>query len=170
MSLASAGRPRSHSQGDGAVTFREVRDEDDMAAYEELIREYWELGSRSQAYVNGINRWTHEQGHGARWVAFKDRVPVGKAYLSYTVGADAFSVSDDIAAVFGVYVRPDARGYGIAPALTTRMVDHAAALGRTLVVLHSSEMALPLYLRMGFTARCPMLVYATADLHSIQPS
>jgi GNAT superfamily N-acetyltransferase len=141
-----------------------------MDVYEELIREYWELSPPSQRYVNGINRWAHGQGHGARWIALKDGMPVGKAYLSYTVGADALAVSSEIAGIFGVYVRPSARGYGIASALTARLIEQAADLGRKLVVLHSSDMALPLYLRMGFTARCPFLVYATTELHSIQPS
>jgi GNAT superfamily N-acetyltransferase len=155
---------------DGPVVYRQVRDPDDMAAFEELIRQYWDLGGSSHDYVFGINRWAHDLGHGARWVAFKHGTPVGKAYMSYTVGADAHAVSDDTAAVFGVYVRPEARGDRVASTLMAHLIEQAAATGRRRVVLHSSEMALSLYLRIGFAARCPLPVYATTDLHSMQPS
>ena len=154
----------------GAIRYAEVIDEDGLHTYEELVADYWELRPESRAYVFGINRWAHELGHGARYVAFKDERPVGKAYMSYTVGADAVSMSEHTAGIFGVYVRPEARGHHVATTLMELMIDLAARRGRRRVVLHASEMAFSLYLRMGFAARCPLPVYATTPLHSLQPS
>ena len=153
----------------GPITYREVGDED-MWAYEELIASYWELGAESREYVFGVNRWGHELGHGRRLVAFKDGEPVGKAYLSYTLGEDSLSVSADTASIFGVYVKPEARGHRVATTLMELLIDAAFESGRKRVVLHSSEMAFGLYLRMGFAARCSLPCYATKPLHSLQPS
>lgn len=69
-----------------------------------------------------------------------------------------------------MYVDPAARGLGIAAALMDLVLERAAADGRRRVVLHSSGMAIELYLRMGFAARCSLPVYATTALHSLQPS
>lgn len=169
MSLDAAhwrgGRPAT----DGPITYRAV-DEAEMSAFEELLAEYWELPVESRDYVFGVNRWGYELGHGQRLVAFKDGQPVGKAYLSYTLGEDSASVSDDTASVFGVYVKPEARGYRVATTLMELLIDAAFASGRRRVVLHSTQMAVGLYLRMGFAARCPLPVYATTALHSAPSS
>lgn len=161
--------PSGHGIGDG-VTFEEVTTESQMAAYEELIARYWELGDASCDYVFGINRWAAGLGHGVRFVAFKDGAPVGKAYLSWTLGDDAHALSDATASIYGVFVDPSARGLGIAATLMDLLLDRAAASGRRRVVLHSSAMAIELYLRLGFAARCVLPVFATTSLHSLQPS
>jgi GNAT superfamily N-acetyltransferase len=161
--------PSRHGNGAG-VTFEEVTTESQMAAYEELIAHYWELGDASCEYVFGINRWAAELGHGVRFVAFKDGAPVGKAYLSWSLGDDAHALSDATASIYGVYVAPSARGLGIAAKMMDLLLERAAASGRRRVVLHSSEMAIELYLRLGFAARCVLPVYATTSLHSLQPS
>ncbi len=162
-------RPSDRGNADG-VTFEEVTTEPQMAAYEELIARYWELGKSSCDYVFGINRWAAGLGHGVRFVAYRDGAPVGKTYLSWTLGDDAHALSDDTASIYGVYVTPAARGLGIAATLMDLAIERAAAVGRRRVVLHSSGMAIELYLRMGFAARCPLPVYATTALHSLQPS
>lgn len=96
------------------------------------------------------------------WIAYRDSQPVGKAYMSY-LGCK------DTAAIFGVYVRPNARGHGIASKLTTLAITRAAALGRRRVVLHSSETAVHVYQRLGFVERCTLPMYATTALHGMQP-
>ncbi|MBW3537465.1 MAG: GNAT family N-acetyltransferase [Actinobacteria bacterium] len=154
---------------DGPIDYVEV-DNNNMWAYEELIAQYWELRDESREYVFGVNSWAHGLGHGRRLVAFQDGQPVGKAYLSYTLGEDSQSVSTDTASIFGVYVKPEARGYRVATTLMELLIDAAFESGRKRVVLHSSQMALALYLRMGFAARCSLPVYATTPLHSLQPS
>jgi GNAT superfamily N-acetyltransferase len=148
----------------GPIAYREVTDDAGMSAYEALIADYWELPAESRPYVFGINRWARELGErGTRLVAYRDGRPAGKAYLSY-LGVK------DTAAIFGVYVRPEARGHGVATVLTELLIQRAIDLGRKRVVLHSSEMAVKLYRRMGFTERCTLPVYATTALHGLQPS
>jgi hypothetical protein len=81
-----------------------VTDEQGLRAFEELMAAYWALPEESHPYVFGMNRWAYALGdRGVRWVAYRDRQPVGKAYLS-SLGRK------DTAAIFGVYVRPTARG------------------------------------------------------------
>ena len=162
-------RPSRRPNAPG-VTYAEADTDAGLAAYEDLIAAYWELGAASRRFVSGINRWAHELGHGVRFVAYEHGSPVGKAYLSWTLGEDAHAINDETASIFGVYVAPAARGLGIASGLMERLIERAAAAGRRRVVLHSSEMAVELYLRMGFAARCSLPVYATTTLHSLQPS
>jgi len=147
----------------GRITYKEVTDEPSLRAFEELMVAYWEIPEESRAYVFGISRWAHQTGvPGVRWVAFDGDMPVGKAYLS-------LRGSRDTAAIFGVYVRPEARGHGVARTLSQLAIDRAAELGMKRVVLHSSQMALNVYRRLGFAERCTLSVYATTSLHSAQP-
>jgi GNAT superfamily N-acetyltransferase len=145
------------------ITVRRADDPDGLVAFEALVRRYWDLGEEGMAYVRAIDRAAvaADPPLGERWVAWRDGSPVGKAYLSL-VGIPG------TAAVFGVYVDPAARGLGIAGALMRRLMDRARELGRERMVLHSSEMALGMYLRLGFQARVSMPVYATSSLHGAQ--
>jgi RimJ/RimL family protein N-acetyltransferase len=163
MSLELTSWSASPGPSKGPNTDREVTDEQGMRVFEELMAAYWELPEESHPHVFGMNRWAYKLGdRGVRWVAYRDRQPVGKAYLSY-LGLK------DTAAIFGVYMRPTARGYGIASTLTQLAIDRAAELGRRRVVLHSSEMAVHVYRRLGFIDRCILPVYATTALHGMQP-
>ncbi|MGQ0501884.1 MAG: GNAT family N-acetyltransferase [Panacagrimonas sp.] len=147
LDLRSWSSCRSASQG--PITYREVKDEPDMRAFEELIADYWELPEQSYPYVFAMNRWVFESGdRGVRWVAYRDGQPVGKAYLSYR-GVE------DTAAIFAVYVRPAARGHGVARTLSELAIERAAETGRRRVVLHE---------------RCTLHVYATSALHGMPPA
>ena len=163
MALDLSAWSASPDPSPGPVTYREVQDEQGLGAFEELMAAYWALPADSRSYVFDMNRWAYAAGdRGVRWVAYLDGQPVGKVYLSHLGRPDT-------AAIFGVYVRPTARGYGIASALTALAVARAAALGRRRLVLHSSEMAVNIYRRLGFVERCTIPVYATAALHGVQP-
>lgn len=150
--------------GDDEVAYRRADDADGLDAFEALVRRYWELGDEGMAYVRAIDRAAvaADPPLGERWVAWRDGAPVGKAYLSL-VGAPG------VAAAFGVFVLPEARGLGVASGLMRRLMTRAPELGRTRMVLHSSEMALGMYRRLGFEERVSMPVYATAMLHGAQP-
>jgi ribosomal protein S18 acetylase RimI-like enzyme len=150
---------------DGPIVYREVENDADMDAFESLMAYYWELPPESRRYAYGINRWVGlgPNAPGVRWIALMDGEPVGKAYLSL-LG------SPDTAAIFGVSVRREARGHRVATILTEHLVQRAVDLGRWRVVLHSSEMAVNLYRRMGFVERCALPVYATGALHTLQTS
>jgi ribosomal protein S18 acetylase RimI-like enzyme len=147
----------------GQISYQEVSNEPGMRAFEALMAAYWDLPAESCPYAFGVNRWAYDSGdRGTRWVAYQAGQPVGKCYLSY-LGLE------DTAAIFGVYVEPTARGYGIASELTALAIDRAAELGRKRVVLHSSDVAVNAYRRLGFVERCILPIYATTSLHGVQP-
>jgi RimJ/RimL family protein N-acetyltransferase len=56
--------------------------------------------------------------------------------------------------LWGVYVRPEARGTGLAAALVERVLDHAHGVVEEvrLAAVSSNLTALRLYARLGFTA------------------
>lgn len=57
MSLDLGGSMPAGPGTDGPIVYREVRGADDTVAFEDLIRDYWELTDASMDYVFGINRW-----------------------------------------------------------------------------------------------------------------
>jgi ribosomal protein S18 acetylase RimI-like enzyme len=159
-----AGHPAPADEADGVV-YREVTTDAGMDAYEELIAFYWELPEESLRYVRGINRWAGfaPDAPGRRWVASIDGRPVGKTFLRLQGLVDS-------AGIFGVSVKNEARGRGVATTLMDHVMHACARLGRTRMVLHSSEMAVNMYRRIGFVDRCEIPVYATTGLHTLQTS
>ena len=142
------------------VDYVEVLDERALDDYAELIYAYWELPADSRALVAAINRfWGPGQAAAHRWLAYADGRPVGKALLS-------FAAPEGVAAVYGMSVLPEARGRGVASGLTTTLLGRARDLGCRRVVLHATEMAVGVYARAGFVERCPLGVYATAEVWS----
>jgi len=89
-------------------------------------------------------------------LAYKGEEPVGKAYLS-------LQGLDDTASIWGVYVKSTARGYGIGSKLTQLAIERAAELGKSRVVLGSSEMGLNVYRRIGFKETRALAVYASTS-------
>ena len=143
-----------------SVVYLEVLDAKGREFYDDLLLTYWELPSESQFYAVGMSAWSHDSGvPGARWVALLDGEPVGKVYLSL-LG------SEDTASIFGVFVKPEARGHGVAGILSQLAISRAQALGFKRVVLHSSAMALNIYRKLGFEERCRLQIYGTTSLHS----
>jgi GNAT superfamily N-acetyltransferase len=142
------------------VRYEEVVDEKAMQAYEDLIVSYWELPEESQVQVADLNRfWGPGRLSAHRWLAYVDERPVGKVLLS-------LAGPPGVAAVYGMSVRPEARGKGIASGMTTTLLQRAQELGCHRVVLHSSEMAVEVYRRMGFVEHSKLTVYANAPLWS----
>jgi ribosomal protein S18 acetylase RimI-like enzyme len=140
------------------VAYEEVVDDAGLRDYEDLVLAYWGLPAAAREAVVALSRhWGPGRAPGRRWLARMDGKVVGKAYLSL---ADPCRV----AAVYGMSVLPHARGRGVASGLTAAMVDQARALGASRVVLHSSEMAVGLYRRLGFVDRCQFTVFATTNL------
>lgn len=133
-------------------------DPDGLHHYEELIRTYWSVPEDARHLIEGLNRhWSGERNPGARFVAYVDGVPVGKCFVNL----------EDVpawVAIYGVAVRPEARGQGIATALMHRAIAIGREAGASRAVLHSSTMAASMYRRMGFVERCQLPVYASAAL------
>ncbi len=141
------------------VRYVELGDDATMDAYSELIFNYWEVPEESRTLVDEVAA-TGGPGRAPvhRWVAFDGNdLPVGKVMLSLAAPAG-------VAAIYGMSVRPEARGKGVASAFTNIAIERAQSVGCTRVVLHSSEMAIGVYERAGFTKQCEMTVYANAPV------
>src|SRR5262245_57888180 len=81
------------------------------------------------------------------------------------IGGEAMSnvtlhVSGDIAGIYDLATRPEARGLGLARLLTSCVLDAARAQGATVAVLHSTPMAVELYRRLGFAAYGRLRLFA----------
>jgi ribosomal protein S18 acetylase RimI-like enzyme len=143
-----------------AVELAEVVDEDGLRAYEDILMTYWELDEADRDHVSRLNRhWSGSRAQGHRWVVLLEGRPAGKGYLS-------LAGPPGVASIYGMSVRPEARGMGIAGALTQTLVAQAKSLGCRRVVLHSSAMAVGVYRRAGFVERCPLVFFATAPIWS----
>ena len=150
----SAPAPRS------GVDYREVLDEADLEAYQALNVRYWELSEADAALAAEFQReWGPGRAPGHRYVAFVDGAPVGKGYLS-------LAAPPGVAAIYGMYVAPEARGQGIAGGLTSTLIRRGQELGCRRVVLHATEMAVGVYARAGFVEHCRLTVFATAPVWS----
>jgi ribosomal protein S18 acetylase RimI-like enzyme len=136
-----------------------------MDHFEDLIAEYWALAPQARDFVFGVNRAAGigTDAYVLRWVAYADDEPAGKSVLSLVGGGDT-------AAIFGVFVPERFRGRGIASGLMDEVISRARDLGLRRLVLHSTEMAVGMYRRIGFRDVAPFHVHATAGLHSLQPS
>jgi len=155
LDLASWNEPAVES--DGPIVYREVNDERTLTDFEDLIARYWDLSDETRPYVDACIRRAFESGDRGAWLlAYKDEEPVGKAFLS-------LQGLDDTASIWGVYVKSTARGYGVGTRLTELALRRAAELGKSRVVLGSSEMGLNVYRRIGFKETRVLAVYASAS-------
>jgi ribosomal protein S18 acetylase RimI-like enzyme len=151
-------RPWTPPQLPEEVRYEEVRDARGLEAYADLIVSYWEVPDDVRPLVEEVNSyWLPERTPITRWVAWDGDLPIGKVLLSR-------AAPPGVAAIYGMSVRPEARGRGVAAGLTTVCLAHAKELGCERVVLHSSEMAVRVYERAGFRPVCELTAYADAAL------
>ena len=167
MALDLASWKKPAVRPDGPIVYKEAKDDRGLADFEDLIARYWDLPDETRPYVDGCIRRAFEFGDRGVWLlAYKADEPVGKAYLS-------LQGLDDTASIWGVYVKPTARGYGIGSRITELALERAAELGKSRVVLGSSEMGLNVYRRIGFKETRALAVYASASfpkaLQGVQP-
>jgi len=142
------------------ASYVEVLDDDGLRAYGDLIVSYWELPEDTRGLAEEVNAfWGPGRIAAHRILAYVDGRPVGKGLLS-------LEAPEGVAAIYGMSVRPEARGRGIAAGMTTTLLRRAQELGVRRAVLHSSAMAVGVYERAGFVACCPLEVYATARIWS----
>lgn len=167
MALDLTSWMRRSVQSDGPIQYREIDDERGLADCNELVAQYWDLGQETRPYVEVcIQRAFGFGDRGVWFAAYKEGEPVGKAYLS-------LQGLDDTASIWGVYVKSTARGYGVGTKLTELAIERAAGLGKSRVVLASSEMGLNVYRRIGFKETRALAVYASTSfptaLRGVQP-
>ncbi|MDP8904455.1 MAG: GNAT family N-acetyltransferase [Chloroflexota bacterium] len=129
-----------------------------LSDYEELIRTYWSVPEAERNMIETLNRhWTGQRNPGFRLVAYLNDRPVGKLF------ANLEDLPDWIA-IYGVAVKPEARGRGVATALMNEAIARGKQAGARRCILHSSSMARAMYGRMGFVERCELPVFATEGL------
>jgi GNAT superfamily N-acetyltransferase len=108
--------------------------------------------------IEALDRhWNGERTPGARLVAYVGGQPVGKCFTNL----------EDLpqwVAIHGVVVKPEARGHGVATALMNEAISRGRAAGARKAILHSSSMALSMYLGMGFVEHRRLPVFATSAL------
>ena len=127
--------------------------------YIDLTLLYWEVPGEDAAAVTALHRAITPEYPGRRYLARIDGKPIGKAYLSWPG-------PDGVCGIYGMSVRSEARGRGVAGALTAAMLADAREQGLERCVLHSTDMAVGVYRRIGFTECARVTVHATAELWS----
>lgn len=137
----------------------EALDDASLTDYESLIRTYWSVPDEQRATIHTLNRYwgPGPRSPGTRLVAYVGAKAVAKLFLN-------LSELPERCSVYGVSVLPEARGKGLATAMMVEALSKAKGLGARTCVLHSSNMALPLYKRLGFVEHCVLSVFATGPI------
>jgi ribosomal protein S18 acetylase RimI-like enzyme len=125
------------------VTIEPV-DGDNLDMFVDLVCVRYGLDTEGRAAVTAMARAAGigEEGSATQsWIARRGDTALAKA----TIHADG-----DCVGLYGVATRPDARGRGLARAVTAAALDAARTAGQQLGVLHSTPMAVGLYRSIGF--------------------
>ena len=109
-----------------------------VGSFEADLAGWW--AEHARAHIAFVARAAGSDVVGMAWLAAVPRVP--RPGRLARLSADVQSV----------YVLPAQRGRGIGTALVRAVTDHALALGAEHVTVHSSEGAVTLYERLGFTS------------------
>ena len=142
------------------VEIEVVPDEAGVEDYIDLTLLYWEVPDEDAAGVAALHRAiSPERYPGQRYLARIDGRPIGKAYLSWPG-------PEGVCGIYGMSVRTEARGRGVAAAMSGAMMRDARERGLRRAVLHSTDMAVGVYRRLGFEECAVATVYATAQLWS----
>ena len=142
------------------IIVQEATTKKDFLAAQELIAWRWDVPDkdRQQHLDLALSFNVGEPGTGLRcWVGHLNGKPVSKVLLHLHEG---------VAGIHGVATKPEARGQGLARALTLEALNAARDSGFRLAMLHSSGMARSLYEKIGFRQVSEFLVYVYGgDLH-----
>jgi GNAT superfamily N-acetyltransferase len=157
MSLTLGGRRSAPPPAD--VEVREVVSDDDVRVYTGLTMSLFGIPADDYEHVAAFHDyWGPGRIAGHRYIAWLGDAPIAKTYLSV-------AGPPGVASIYGMGVRPAARGRGVAAALTATVLDRAEELGMTRAVLHATDMARGVYHRAGFIDRCELHVCSTGALY-----
>jgi GNAT superfamily N-acetyltransferase len=157
MSLELADWTPPAAAPDG-VAYEEVVDDRGLRVYTDLTQRYWDIPPADRPLLADLQRALgpgRVPGH--RYLAIRDGGAIGKGYLS-------LAGPPGVAAIFGMNVRPEARGRGVAAGLTAALLRRAREAGCHRAVLHSTPGAVELYRRAGFVECCPLELWASIPL------
>lgn len=156
MDLADLPEPRTESAP--GIHIREAVTEDDIGAIYELIAWRWEVPPEVKPLLPQVtNQFPVGRNDGPIrcWIAWHMGVPVSKVVLNLGAG---------VAGIYGVATKPEVRGLGLARQMTVLALNAARDMGYATGVLHSSEMAMSLYEKIGFTDEAaPFRVYCQGN-------
>ena len=113
-----------------------------------IHRQWW---SETETPVDGIAQWlrTHLGANGfpATFIAVADDEVLGSATLHESEAEDRPAYRPYLGAVF---VKPDARGRGLARALVRAVEAHANELGHAAIYLNAADATAGLYEKLGW--------------------
>ena len=90
----------------------------------------------------------------SRYLAWLNGEPVATAMATYASG---------VVGIYNVVTLPAARGRGIGRSVTLASLLEARARGYRVAVLHSTEMGVSVYQRLGFRQYCTIPLYFWSD-------
>ena len=125
------------------------------------LRTDWQGPAPDSDFAQRFADWFDREGESRRWWLAKDgSTAVGMVNLKVI---DRMPSPARPASSWGylcnLYVRPEHRGSGTGTALVAALLDAAQADHLVRVVLHPSELSVPLYTRLGFTDADSLLVH-----------
>ncbi|NDV61652.1 GNAT family N-acetyltransferase [Puniceicoccales bacterium CK1056] len=144
MVVALDAVPQAVGDAPQGIEIREVTDPKDRDSILELIAWRWDVPQEARGLLPDVSSDfdVGQPGSSIRcWLAWKDGKPVSKVVLNIT---------GEVCGIYGVATRPEARGLGLAREMTLLACQAARGAGSRLCVLHSTEMALNLYRKIGF--------------------
>lgn len=158
LDLADWAAPEPASDAEIVEVDAEGALSDGLRDYERLSSGYWGIEDDQRPISTALTRhYLGERNPGYRLVAYLDGRPVGKVFVQ-VVGMPEWTM------IAGLAVIPGARGQGVARSLVQEALTRAQAAGARRLVLHSTQMALPLFERLGFAARCEFGLHTTAEM------
>ena len=124
------------------------------------LRSAWK-GPGTPDFRRDFDAWfTREHPTRQWWIAEEAGTPVGMVNLKLV---DRMPSPDRPATSWGylcnLYVLPEHRGRGTGAALVQALLTSARDDGLVRVVLHPSELSVPLYTRLGFTTAHSLLLH-----------
>jgi GNAT superfamily N-acetyltransferase len=126
------------------IEVREVISDEDIYEFNELAAWRWAVPEVHRPHLQAMIRYFRPGQPGSHtrfWLAWQAGKPISKIGCYYAPGS---------AGIYAVATIPEARGQGIASALTLVALSAAKEAGKKMAVLHSSPLAEPLYARLGF--------------------
>ncbi|MFC7392159.1 GNAT family N-acetyltransferase [Scopulibacillus cellulosilyticus] len=102
----------------------------------------------------------------SRWAINESQIDDDNLYHYYIrmlgrpVAHGRFSLINETACLDNIYTSPKHRGKGAATALCTEMLLEAKQRGARMVLLASSQMGYPLYLKLGFKKVAPVMIFS----------